>query len=293
MNNSLKIGIVAGLIAGIVAGLISVFIIFPLINQVGSHWFGFPLSEFPFMKVALTDIMNDIVWGIIFGIIYFKTYRVIPGKGISKGLVYGLFIILVLGIRFITHDLIYWNPQHIISYIIYYPISCIPFGLVLGFLYEYLHNRYSVPKKEPKIIEYSMMSGFYPGAIAGFMGGIASFIAQTTITVGVEKIYWSNVVMDISFLISKLGGQIMWHMMWGAILGLIFPKVYNLVPGKGIIKGLIYSLIVQFLIFELLAVTYTMFLGYFIMAHTIFFSGISQSIIYGLVLGLLYRKPTK
>ena len=289
---SWKIGAVAGLIAGIVTGIIAIFIGIPLLYELGFGYWSFPPPpEFPFMKVAIPEIINHVIWGGILGAIYFKTYRVIPGKGALKGLVYGLFIYLIYGFRFFVYFLIYWYPNWIVVNIVYEPLHWITYGLVLGVVYEFLRNKYYVPKKEPKIIEYSMMGGFYPGAIAGFFGGIISFISLRTISKGFEEWLYPGFLVNLEYIISQLGGQILWHMMFGIILGVVFTKVYNLVPKKGIIKGLIYSLIAQFLIFELQTASFAIGVGEFIAAHIAILTGISQAVVYGLVLGYLYKPP--
>jgi len=88
-------------------------------------------------------------------------------------------------------------------------------------------------------------------------------------------------------------------MIWGIIFGAFFAKVYNLVPGKKIKKGLCYGL-TMFLITSCLigawCVIWSIFHNDWIMARylagALWITGTAQFIVFGLVLGYLY-KPTK
>jgi hypothetical protein len=116
----------------------------------------------------------------------------------------------------------------------------------------------------------------------------------------------SGQLSDIDFLISRFGLQTYFHFVWCTIFGLFFAKVYNLIPRKGVIKGLVYGLIG-------LIITEGRVIGYYIvqafyfeefgwheMAHIIRFEGEQMAllgstvwIVFGIVLGLLYRKPSE
>jgi len=85
-------------------------------------------------------------------------------------------------------------------------------------------------------------------------------------------------------------------MIWGIIFGLMYPKVYNLVPGKKVIKAVFYSLILYlittFQISTWFVVWYANHNAWqlaFIQFVSIFAYGLSWTI-YGLVLGYLYKK---
>jgi hypothetical protein len=86
-------------------------------------------------------------------------------------------------------------------------------------------------------------------------------------------------------------------------MGLIFPKVYNLIPGKGAIKGLFYGLI-AFLFTEVIILPYSLVYGFYwesrvpLLSEAIFFGvkqliflGLSVWIVFGIVLGYLYKPP--
>jgi len=295
MNNSFKIGIVAGLVAGFVSAIYTIFIHVPLVYELGAqHWFLPPPPETPFMKIAINEIINGLIWGAIVGLIYAWVYRVIPGKGVSKGLVYGLFYYLITNVYWVTYFLIYWYPPTMISNLIRLPMWII-FGIVLGSLNEFLRGKYYV-KKEPKVVQYSMMSGFQPGVIAGFVSAVSTFftvlfIELTAIGV-IEPVHLMEIELDLSFILSQLGSQTMWHMWWGIFLALIFPKVYNLVPGKGITKGLVYGLVANYLLIEVRSVTEAIGYGLFGIVVSFLIVGPIYATIYGLILGYLY-KPKK
>ena len=113
-------------------------------------------------------------------------------------------------------------------------------------------------------------------------------------------------LLDIDFLISRFGLQTYFHFVWCTIFGLFFAKAYNLIPGKGVIKGLVYGLIgliitegciIGYLIVEAF---YFETFGLHEMAHIIRFNaeqmallGSTVWIVFGLVLGLLYQKPSE
>jgi hypothetical protein len=294
MTSSLKIGIISGLFAGFVKAFVSIFISVPLIFRLElPYYFIPPPPETPFTNIIIMEIIYHLILGFIFGIIFSKAYRVIPKKGVLKGFVFGLFGYLVCNLYWVALFLPYGQLDIAATMVIYGLIGWIPFGIVLGFVYEFLHNRYHIPKKEPKIIQYNMIGGFYPGAIAGILGGVATFIANFTITYDFAEFYAPGHTIDFGFLIGQLSGQIMFHMIWGIFFGLIYPKVYNLVPFKGILKGLCYGLIAQFLIAEFPILVMNWGYGNFITVHMQLALGGSNAIVYGIVLGLLYRKPTK
>jgi hypothetical protein len=295
MDNSLKIGAVSGLIAGSFTG----------ITHIISINFGISLGFFDawfhpiFPKVIEIIFVMNIIWGIILGIIYSKAHRVIPGKGISKGLIYGLTLYLIVTIRTYLYGLTYGYFWGAISNIIFISFGWIAYGLVIGILYEFLRSRYYLPEKKPEVIEYAMKSGIIPGAIAGLIGGVASiFFTIISPAIGIFDIPGAPTEATLDFLIGLAGSELFVNMFWGAVFGAIFAKVYNLVPSKGILKGLIYGLVV-FLITSFQ--NGTLFISMGIDSSTLtlvhlglwnILVGVFVFITYGLVLGLLYRKPS-
>jgi len=83
-------------------------------------------------------------------------------------------------------------------------------------------------------------TGFYPGLIAGMIGGTVAFLYVTL----VHK--WSNIpdvtTFDfwINYLIYHLGIQ----GIFGGIFGIIYSRFHNGVPGKGVVKGIVFGIIV-------------------------------------------------
>ena len=294
---SWKIGAVAGLIAGFVWGLLTGI----FSNIAVSMGLYEPWWRHIYSNNLIVLIPFFCFWGIIFGLIYSKVYSIIPKKGIWKGLIYCLFIYFITIFRIYFFVIPYGNILNAAGdYFAWLP-SCIAFGLLLGFLYEFLSNRY-YPKKELKIMTYDIGSGIFPGAVAGIIGGIAaSFFA----IIGHITGYWGipskkgEIISTIDFWLSQAGTHILMHLIWGTIFGILFAKVYNLIPGKGIKKGLYYGLIlititsiftnVYFFFLEINHNEWELALSD-ALNHIIM---IAFAIVFGLSLGLLYRKPTK
>ena len=85
------------------------------------------------------------IMGAIFGIIYSKLYGGIPGSDMKEGLTFGcivlLFSNLYIAFYYIARGLVTgeeWSFYELITYIFVGLIAWIPFGIVLGALYERL-----------------------------------------------------------------------------------------------------------------------------------------------------------
>jgi len=275
LTNSWKIGAVSGLIAGIVFLIVS-----EIFTRIGlsiglwdAWWRPFAVDN------TIVNIPLFVFWGIVLGVIYSKVHSLIPGKGVLKGLIYGLFLFVIVTFRMETFLIPYGAVLNAVGNLFWGIFVWVAFGLSLGFVYKFLHNKYYPAKEEPKIITHDMKSGLLPGSIAGLMQGItAGFVS----------------------VIGHLTGQ------WGVTTGgEILPTIdfwisqFGLVPDKKIIKGIYYGLIV-FLItsgqwFSWVTVWYAnhnawqfvniMILNYFVYGF--------DWLIYGIVLGLLYRKPSE
>ena len=135
------------------------------------------------------------------------------------------------------------------------------------------------------------------------MGGLA---ASFFIVIGQVTGYWGmptasgQFISTIEFWWSQAGTHILVNMIWGTIFGALFTKIHDIVPGEKIVKGLNYGLIL-FLITSF-------YMGTFLfcwainhnnlvlvqqMAGGTWITGGANAIVFGLVLGLLYRKPPK
>jgi len=296
MDNSLKIGAVSGLIAGIVFTIVSeIFHNMRLSIGLLEPW------QRPFFENnTLVNIPLFIFWGIILGIIYSKVHSLILGKGVLKGLIYGLFLFVIITIKIETYLISYGYFLSTLGHLFWGFFVYIAYGLSLGFVYKFLRDRYFAIKEEPKIVTYDVKSGFYPGAIAGlFCGlnsGIVSVLGHLTGQWGV--ITGGEIVNTIEFWYSQFGHHVLINMIWGIIFGLMYPKVYNIVPGKKFTKGVCYALILYlittFQINTWFVVWYANHNAWqlaLISVLNIIAYGLSWTI-YGLVLGYLYRKPS-
>ena len=106
-------------------------------------------------------------------------------------------------------------------------------------------------------------------------------------------------ILTLDFWIAQSGSHLLINLIWDIVFGAIFARVYNLVPGKGVIKGLIYGLSV----FLIATFQYQVWFGSMAVFHNayelatanvwgIFVGFFSTGIAFGLVLGALYRKPS-
>jgi len=293
---SWKIGAVAGLIAGIVAG-----IIYDYFAKISAS-IGFWIDPWPqaVSNSFVANVLISIIFGIVIGVIFSEAYDILPGKGNLKGLYFGLIIFFIFTIRDTTFGISYaYIPIVLGRNFTDFP-KLIVYGMMLGFIYESLHKKYNIPKKEKKVIQYDSKGGILPGAIAGLIGGIAASFANIMGSLtGIFGAPFSPSEVTFDFWLSQSGAHILMNMVWGIIFGIMFTKFYNLVPGKGAIKGLFYGLLI-FLITSfyhgVMHIGWGMSSSSWLIIVTglwILIVGIFQILFFGLVLGLLYRKPSK
>ena len=294
MNSALKIGAISGLIAGIIFGIATTV----FCNMAVSLGLYEPYFRILVTNNVAVNIPLGIIWGIIFGIIYSRVYNLIPRKGVWKGLIYGLFLYFIIIIRLVTFNLAYGRVLTAAGNTLDF-FSWLSFGLVLGILYRFLSDRYYPAKEEPKIITYDVKSGILPGAIAGFCNGMASSVVSV---MGPAMGLWTlgvPVRLTFDFWMGQAGAHIFLNMIWGTLFGFMFPKVYSLVPGRGVRKGLSYGLILfSITSFQLgsMFVPWSIFhelwqlVPFFVGATWLV--GVAGYTAYGLVLGALYRKPS-
>jgi hypothetical protein len=239
MSNSLKNGAIAGLIAGIVAG-----IIFTLTMHLGLSA-GFPYYTFkpysapPLMQIALPAMIIESIFGIIYGIIFSKIYDLIPYKGISKGLLFGFGIYLIVWIRNALFVYAYGYVAVAITCLaVIYPFI---FGLILGILYKVPTEKLETKKSEFK-------SGIIPGVITSIIFSIAIIINYIIIayfgTFYTMRGTYPEYLTDIGFIINQEGAHIVINMFMMGIYGAFYTGFYDRIPGKDLIKGAIYGLII-------------------------------------------------
>jgi len=275
-----KIGAVAGLIAGIVAGIVAIITGINLINMGFFYW------EFPqptMIRIVTVEIVTNTILGVILGVIYSKLNEMIPGKDVSKGLLYGLILSLLYCIRWSTLSIMYGYMQTAITWSVYI-IPLISYGFVLGVFYEILCNRYHVPKLK-KIIGHDITGGIYPGAIAGLIGGIPVEISNILIF---NRHLWSIYLSEICVLIGQLGTHLFFNMIWGIVFGILFVVFYEKIPGIGIPKGLIFSMI-MFLISSFRSGIFILGYGDLMLGLWQFTGGFTF-LFFGILLGYLYKK---
>ncbi|WP_455369680.1 hypothetical protein [[Eubacterium] cellulosolvens] len=340
MDPSLKIGIVSGSIAGIISGIIATLV--KIIQSAGFDLGIATIFMIPIVPVsvdAFVEIVYGLIFGIFLGIIYHKIYSIIQAKGIIKALLFGLFLYTFDILRLATIYAI--SGGYFIAVILFGLYIWIPFGIVLGISYEFLHRKYNITKQKPPIIQYNMMSALFPSVVAAFLGGMASLVIifimvnagfwdysyfvhvlpelpESSITsmnllspFEIPKLSYTvkasaSELSYIELLISRFSLQTFFYFIWCTLFGLFFAKVYHLIPGKDFIKGLVYGLIG-------LIITEGRVIGYFIvqeyylevfglhdLAKIIRFSaeqmvllGSTVWIVFGIILGLLYRKPSE
>jgi hypothetical protein len=279
MNNSLRIGIVSGLIAGIVAGIVA-----SIFNILTSN-FGLGTWE---SNLIESHLLINSIWGIIFGIIYSRTYGIIPNRSIFKGIIFGLFIFLITNLR----DVSFWLPFGVIlpsiGWVIVGLFQAITYGSILSILYQNLCSKYRISIKIPKIKTYNVGRGIILGAIAGFIGGIAAFFSR--IAGMVTGLLPLTVELDPASLLNTLAGyHIILNTIWAIVLGAIFTKVYNLVPGTSLIKGVFYGLIF-FLVASFRMGIYFILWGDLFNAWSWLYVGFFNVLYFGILIGILYRK---
>ncbi|MCW4032908.1 MAG: hypothetical protein NWF08_05905 [Candidatus Bathyarchaeota archaeon] len=277
---SWKIGAIAGLIAGIIASILaSIFNILTL--NFGLGW-GYP-------NEIESHLLIIPIWGIIFGIIYSRTYSIIPNRGIFKGIIFGLFVFLITNFR----DASFLLPFGIflllsIGWMIVGFFQSITYGSILSILYQNLCSKYKIPKRAPKIKTYNVSRGIYLGAIAGLIGGVAAFLSRVGITI--TGLYPLPVELDPSSLFNVLAGyHIILNTIWAIVLGAIYTKVYNLVPGTGLIKGVFYGLIF-FLVASFRMIPYFTLWGDLVNGLGWGYVGFFNALYFGILIGILYRK---
>ena len=84
MKDGIHLGAIAGLIGGIPIFIANIL----FFNR---HLWSIPISEIGFLLGQLgTHLFFNMIWGIVLGIIYSKTYGVIPKKGVLKGIIFGI-----------------------------------------------------------------------------------------------------------------------------------------------------------------------------------------------------------
>ena len=296
MNGSLKIGAVSGLIAGFVLVIVSEI----SLNTRLSLGLAEPFTLQLLQNNTLVNIPLFIFWGIVLGIVYSKIHSLIPGKGVWKGLIYGALLFVIVTFRFETFMIPYGALLNAVGHLFWGIFVWVAYGLSLGFFYKLLLDKYYLTIEEPKIVTYDVKSGLLPGAVAGLMEGItAGCVSVIGHLTGLWGVVTGGVIVNtIGFWISQFATHILLNMIWATVFGAFFALVYHLVPGKKVIKGLIYGLIMfcitSFQLFTWIIVWYAnhnLWQLVYPMILNILVYGF-DFVVFGIVLGALYRKPS-
>jgi len=239
MSNSLKIGAVSGLVAGFIAGLVMIFVANIAFSMGIDFWNLDPSPFTPLTNIAMIEIANNAIWGILLGIIFSRIYDLIPGKAVSKGLLFGLVYYAIFSIRHTIFMVAYGNfPVAIGAFLHIHPIV---FGLVFALIYK-------APLEKLKVEKYDIKSGVYSGVLTGF------FFTPTIIVGYVIAAYFGMVLgfveaipdylTDFGLIISQFGSHAVINMFWFGIYGAFYAMFYDRIPGKALVKGSIFGIII-------------------------------------------------
>ncbi len=131
--------ILAGVIAGLVSGIVSSLLVFVSLS-IGLLGANIIVSASQLQKTnsAISMILLTVIFGTIVALIYSKFYDSIPGKGLKKGLYFGLmiwFIKDIMGAAYIVLPMM--QPAIIgVNVIVVGFYLWVIYGLVIGYLYK-------------------------------------------------------------------------------------------------------------------------------------------------------------
>ena len=90
------------------------------------------------LAMVIAVIAYNTFWGVILGLIYSRTYDVIPSKGIMKGLIFSMVAYLIANIRAaqIFASFGQYTVVKVVSILPYGLIYFIIFGIIVGYFYK-------------------------------------------------------------------------------------------------------------------------------------------------------------
>jgi hypothetical protein len=127
----MKSGPAAGFIGGL-ASVIAASIFYPVGTMIGL----LPPSQADPMTFSIKMLVTTIIFGVIFGFIYVKLFDCFPGKGVMKGLYFGLMIWLIKDITAGTYVYIMEFPTIPTILVWMGFFMWVVYGLVIGYLYK-------------------------------------------------------------------------------------------------------------------------------------------------------------
>lgn len=134
MSRIIVVGAIAGFIIGIVFFIFgALFVRFEIIEPPVSLeiWRGL------YVLVILASISLGVIWGVIFGVVYSLLYNSVPGKGVLKGLCFGILIWLIKDIAAGSYiALIGIGTNYALALILVGFFMWIVYGFILGYFYK-------------------------------------------------------------------------------------------------------------------------------------------------------------
>ena len=127
----MKSGITTGIIAGVVGGISAI-----LFGGIGSMLGLYGLAVITVEEWSVYTIILTTIYGAIFGILYAKMYKTIPGEGILKGVTAGLLIWFIKDITTGIDLGLEREPISIIAMLWVGFFTWIVHGLIIGKLYK-------------------------------------------------------------------------------------------------------------------------------------------------------------
>ena len=133
--------------------------------------------------------------------------------------------------------------------------------------------------------------GMIAGVIAGGIGGVMVILSVIFIFIplGLEESIIEVEKWTPGIYVALVFSIVTHDVFWGIVLGLIYSKVYDLVPSEGIMKGLTYAMVI-YLIANIRTAHIIGSFGQMLWPKVFVWSGIAYFIVYGIILGYLYKK---
>jgi hypothetical protein len=132
-----------------------------------------------------------------------------------------------------------------------------------------------------------MKSVIIVGLIAGFIAGIVQAVLDIS---GIWELFapgWLSFPVSIQHTVLF---RAIWFSFWGIIVGGLYGFFYDYIPSKGVKKGLIFGLIIWIAVAIYPAtINYGYGAGEYFIPKT-FTLFISQCVVYGSLIGILYKK---
>jgi hypothetical protein len=135
-----------------------------------------------------------------------------------------------------------------------------------------------------------MKNAILAGAIAGAVSAPGLVVSAYVFgNMGVFVPPGGTEIWTPSMLMLLVIAHLSLGIIWGAIFGLLFASLYGWIPGKGVVKGVYYGLLI-WMIKDVAAGSYLALTIMEVNAAIMLIIGFFWCIVYGPVLGYLYKK---